>query len=164
MIINLEKAIEKTTVNTISLRKELSTFMEDTDLTKTKVAKLLGLPSYRHVTNILEGKDEITWKCAIAIANLIGISELQLLHSVYKEIKEEDGVNIDNIKYDSSVQRMEKQKAVPPRGDGTAFAITVQASGGTRSPTRFLPTQPRCPSPFRRFRAPHHPDRRQCRR
>lgn len=101
MIISLENAIEKTTVNTISLRKELSTFMEDTGLTKTKVAELLGLPNYRHVTNILEGKDEINWKCAIAIANLIGISEQQLLHSVYKEIKEEDGVNIDNIKYAS---------------------------------------------------------------
>lgn len=101
MIIKLGNAEEKSTINTLSLKKELGVFMENTGITKTKVAELLGLPSYKHVTSILEGKEEITLRCAIAIAHLIGLSEQQLLNSAYKEIKGENGVDLDKLKYAS---------------------------------------------------------------
>lgn len=101
MIITLGKAKEKPAINTISLRKELGMFMKNTGMTKTKVAQLLGLPNYKHVTNILEGEEEITLRCAIAIANLIGISEQQLLDSAYKELKEENGLDLDRLRYAS---------------------------------------------------------------
>lgn len=101
MRIELGQTKEKSSINTISLRKELGIFMENTGITKTKIAQLLGLPSYKHVTNILEGEEEITLRCAIAIAHLIGISEQQLLDSAYKEFKEENGLNLDSLKYAS---------------------------------------------------------------
>lgn len=101
MIITLNKTKEDSVVNAISLRKELATFMEDTGMTKNKVAQLLGLPNYKHVTSILEGEEEITLKCAIAIAHLVGISEQQLLDSAYKEFKEESNLNLDRLKYAS---------------------------------------------------------------
>jgi HTH-type transcriptional regulator/antitoxin HigA len=101
MIVTLGNTKERPVVNAISLRRELELFMEDTGITKKKVAELLGFPSYKYVTNILEGKEEITLRCAIAIAHLIGISEQQLLDSAYKEIKGENGLNIDNIRYAS---------------------------------------------------------------
>lgn len=101
MIITLGKAKEKPAINTISLRKELGMFMKNTGMTKTKVAQLLGLPNYKHVTHILEGEEEITLRCAIAIANLIGISEQQLLDSAYKELKEENGLDLDRLRYAS---------------------------------------------------------------
>lgn len=101
MIITIGNTKEKSIINTISLRKELGVFMENTGMTKTKVAQLLGLPSYKHVTSIIEGEEDITLKSAIAIANLIGISEQQLLASAYKELKGENGLDLDGLKYAS---------------------------------------------------------------
>ena len=65
MIVTLGNTKERPVVNAISLRRELELFMEDTGITKKKVAELLGFPSYKYVTNILEGKEEITLRCAI---------------------------------------------------------------------------------------------------
>lgn len=101
MILTIGNTKEKPVINTVSLRKELGMFMENTGMTKTKVAQLLGLPSYKHVTSILEGEEDITLKCAIAIANLIGISEQQLLDSVYKELKGENGLDLEELRYAS---------------------------------------------------------------
>lgn len=101
MIINIGNTKENSSITSTSLRKELNDFMEKSGMTKTKVAELLGLPNYKIVTKILEGKEEISISCAIGIANLVGMSEQQLLNSAYKEIKEEKGLNIDNIKYAS---------------------------------------------------------------
>lgn len=101
MIVTFGKTKEISPINAISLRNELKTFMDNTGMTKTKVAQLLGFPSYKPVTKILDGKEEMTLKCAIAIANLIGMSEQQLLASAYKEIKGENELDIDSIKYAS---------------------------------------------------------------
>lgn len=101
MIIVLDNKKTDSVVNSDSLRNKLELFMENTGMTKTKVAQLIGLPNYKSVTNILDGKEEITLRCAIAIAHLIGISEQELLASAYKEIKKENGLDIDSIKYAS---------------------------------------------------------------
>lgn len=98
MIISLGNTQKGELESVTSLREELGTFMQETGITKTKVAELLGLKSYKNVTDILDGKEEITLKCAIGIANLIGISQEKLLDSANKEIK---ALDIDGIKYAS---------------------------------------------------------------
>lgn len=98
MIVSFGDIPRNKNLNVISLREKLSIFMKETGMTKSKIAELLGLPSYKYVTNILEGKDEITLRSAVGIANLIGITEEQMLDSAYKEIKGENMLDIDNIK------------------------------------------------------------------
>lgn len=98
MIISLGNTHRDELENVTSLREALSTFMQETGITKTKVAELLGLKTYKNVTDILDGKEEMTLKCAISIANLIGMPQEKLLDSANKEIKASD---IDGIKYAS---------------------------------------------------------------
>lgn len=99
MIISLGKEYNEIDKKLISLRKSLDNFIKETGITKKKVAELLGLNSYRNVNDILEGKEEITLKCAIGIASLTGITSKELLDSVYQEVYESKALDVDNLKY-----------------------------------------------------------------
>ena len=94
MIISLGKEYNEIDKKLISLRKSLDNFIKETGITKKKVAELLGLNSYRNVNDILEGKEEITLKCAIGIASLTGITSKELLDSVYQEVYESKALDV----------------------------------------------------------------------
>lgn len=98
MIVSFGEIPPNKKMNVISLREALGIFMKETGMTKSKIAELLGLPNYRNVTKILEGTEEITLKSAVGIANLVGITEEQMLDSAYKEIKGGNMLDIDSIR------------------------------------------------------------------
>lgn len=88
---------KETNIGITSLRNGLKQFIEDTGMTKTKVAQLLGLANSRVVTSIIEGKQEITLNVAYGISRLLNLTDEGFLKSSLIEIKEESQLDNDSI-------------------------------------------------------------------
>ena len=66
---------KETNIGITSLRDGLKQFIEDTGMTKAKVAQLLGLANSRVVTSIIDGKQDITLNVAYGISRLLNLSD-----------------------------------------------------------------------------------------
>lgn len=88
---------KETNIGITSLRDGLKQFIEDTGMTKAKVAQLLGLANSRVVTSIIDGKQDITLNVAYGISRLLNLSDEGFLQSSLIGIKEESQLDNDSI-------------------------------------------------------------------
>ena len=105
MIIDIKNNSGIDKIRDFTLSKELERFIEDTGMTKTKIAELLELSSYKKVNEFLDGKGDISLKDAMGISELLQVPIENIFNSSKKKILENSPSYIDDIRYSTFLYR-----------------------------------------------------------